>query len=935
MRFKVDGALASGAELKNSIKRSPVSRKGLFLASAGVAAAVTAAFSSLASAQITVLQVEAGISAGSPAYAPVEFGSNTSVTGASTGFTAITTLNRIPSVTGNSYSSHAQVVATNFYGPGSVGATAINKVYVDAAITYNSSGLPSSVSFLSNTLKIPTTTTVTPSGTAVLPTATLFGVGPAPVSFGNGIRVSNHSYVIQTSSNTLNTELLRRADYLIDMDNHVWVAGAVNGTQFVGGDGTTTLAWQPRNAIAVRGDSAQTPFTPSLGRAGRQHADVWGSNLASFISGTVAGYSAALINQGINNGSTAAQDARVIKSVLMTGANKAIRPTMWNTSGDTWQPTTANNLDPQSGTGRVDYNASLAILNAGQRSYVSAAGTLAGSTITAGSTPSTVTSGFGLGSIATNTTSVVLLHFEGPLTNFSSTLNWNWTSSASGGNINTGDGAVIAPDLAYELRPVTWSGSQYVLGSAISSAAGRNLVSDATGLVNDNVEHLYLTSNSLGAGTYALVIRGSTTTTTTAAMSYVSTVGAASVWSNNTANAAFSTGSNWGNGFAPNGVSVDATFPNVITAARTIDLTSNTTLGTLNFSASNTYTLSSSTSATLTLTDGALGAAAVNVSAGAPVLDLPVVTPNNTSVTFSGTGTALTARSLANTGTFSVSGPGQVNVTSTISGIGSLTVGAGSTVKTTNPGSGAGNVRVLEQAAVNLNGTAVSPATLIITGEASPLTGSRATKAQVAVLSTLTIANNGAALGSRTYYGTVDLQSNDMILRGMTEASVRDMVGAWWNGGQRNGAGLASSLASAGNGPDALATLAVISNSNGSGGSRFSSFDGVTGLIPSDVIVKYTYLGDTNLSGLVDANDLAATLAGIRGNLTGWSNGDNNYDGVVNGDDLANLLRVMKLQGASFGDGSGSGISGGVVPEPAALGLVALVVPALMRRRRV
>ena len=56
--------------------------------------------------------------------------------------------------------------------------------------------------------------------------------------------------------------------------------------------------------------------------------------------------------------------------------------------------------------------------------------------------------------------------------------------------------------------------------------------------------------------------------------------------------------------------------------------------------------------------------------------------------------------------------------------------------------------------------------------------------------------------------------------------------------------------------------------------------------------MKYTYFGDANLDGVVNASDYTLIDNGFNSQtsgplLTGWFNGDFNYDGVVNGDDYA------------------------------------------------
>ncbi len=62
--------------------------------------------------------------------------------------------------------------------------------------------------------------------------------------------------------------------------------------------------------------------------------------------------------------------------------------------------------------------------------------------------------------------------------------------------------------------------------------------------------------------------------------------------------------------------------------------------------------------------------------------------------------------------------------------------------------------------------------------------------------------------------------------------------------------------------------------------------------------MKYTYFGDTNLSGSVDANDYLAIDNGFNQNLTGWNNGDFNYDGKINGDDYSLIDNAFNTQAA-------------------------------------
>lgn len=189
----------------------------------------------------------------------------------------------------------------------------------------------------------------------------------------------------------------------------------------------------------------------------------------------------------------------------------------------------------------------------------------------------------------------------------------------------------------------------------------------------------------------------------------------------------------------------------------------------------------------------------------------------------------------------------------------------------------------------------------------------------VVVLGGLTVSDNAF----------LDLTNNDLIVRNGNLAQLRSLVRSWLvaDGGLPGTIGLGSS--SAFYPPQgAFTTLAVYDNSAGAIG----NYNGVT-VAPGDVIVKYTYVGDTDLSGSVDAADLARVLQGLNGGGSGWNFGDVNYDGVVDFTDLGRVLAALRGQGTPLGQ-STLGSGGGAIPEPTALGLLALAVPLLSRRRR-
>jgi hypothetical protein len=74
----------------------------------------------------------------------------------------------------------------------------------------------------------------------------------------------------------------------------------------------------------------------------------------------------------------------------------------------------------------------------------------------------------------------------------------------------------------------------------------------------------------------------------------------------------------------------------------------------------------------------------------------------------------------------------------------------------------------------------------------------------------------------------------------------------------------------------------------------------LTALGTNDILVKYTYYGDANLSGHVDGSDYSLIDNGYAKKLSGWFNGDFNYDGAVDGSDYTLIDNAFNRQGVAF-----------------------------------
>ncbi len=132
-----------------------------------------------------------------------------------------------------------------------------------------------------------------------------------------------------------------------------------------------------------------------------------------------------------------------------------------------------------------------------------------------------------------------------------------------------------------------------------------------------------------------------------------------------------------------------------------------------------------------------------------------------------------------------------------------------------------------------------------------------------------------------------------------------------------------------------LVGLGAIRNSDidiitGLPGSSYTSFSGQS-VTPDDVLVKYTYIGDANLDGLVSFDDYVGmdnAFFGLIENL-GWATGDINFDGVINFDDYTVVDQAFFFQGAPL-----SNTRAVPIPEPSTCVLLLLAATLLLTARR-
>jgi hypothetical protein len=358
----------------------------------------------------------------------------------------------------------------------------------------------------------------------------------------------------------------------------------------------------------------------------------------------------------------------------------------------------------------------------------------------------------------------------------------------------------------------------------------------------------------------------------------------------------WSTGSNWVAGRAPNAPGAAAGFRGKITAPRLVTLDVPTTVGSVTFANDAAqYTIAASGSNSLTF-DGNGSAARLNVTSGDHTIVAPVALASDL------------AADVSAGSVFTLTGP--------MTAVGSATLTSG----------GAGLFRVK---ALRITGVSVAAGKLQVLPDGSDAGTSK--------VGSLTVAAGA----------TLDLSDNDLVLDYTGTSPAPTVVGrlaAARGAGDWTGDGITSSAAAAD--PQKRSTIAWAEASAilGLTASATAIWSGQT-VDATSLLMKYTWYGDANMDGQVNADDYALIDRGMAKGLAGWVNGDFNYDGVVNSGDYLLIDRVFIQQGgvlgpdslaarfAQFGDGYVRTLLA-TVPEPGTASIVALTVSVTTLRRQ-
>ena len=368
--------------------------------------------------------------------------------------------------------------------------------------------------------------------------------------------------------------------------------------------------------------------------------------------------------------------------------------------------------------------------------------------------------------------------------------------------------------------------------------------------------------------------------------------------------------SNWQNGLIPNGIDAIANFTTPIASGtRTVFADSNYTLGTLRFNSDNTYQLVG-TRMTIASTTAGL----IEVLSGTPKINLETTIASSTTI------------SIAAGASLRISDPTTLSpgVTITKTGGGILTFQSSLT-------SEAASTLAVQSGNVHFDGTTASLGTISGSGllavnhgnltvqnlSAASLSLADGTSAVI-----LPNASTPALLTALSISGTASLHSNDNdLIINYSDASPIVQLITYLQAGQL--------LPSPDD--DGLPTTLAIAEAADLGLTEFSGI----AIDDTTVVLKYTYVGDANLDGQVDALDYERIDLAI-GNtgVFGTAQGDLNYDGNVDALDYEQVdLNIGNGVGSPL-TGTGAPLGAVLIPEPTLLAPLALASLSLRRRSR-
>jgi hypothetical protein len=168
--------------------------------------------------------------------------------------------------------------------------------------------------------------------------------------------------------------------------------------------------------------------------------------------------------------------------------------------------------------------------------------------------------------------------------------------------------------------------------------------------------------------------------------------------------------------------------------------------------------------------------------------------------------------------------------------------------------------------------------------------------------------------------GGIDIKNNTLIVRDGSLATIRNQIKTGLAGPH----GIFSTSTVGG------ATVGAILNKNPSGGPLYSSYGGVSGLLETDILVRYFYKGDLNFDGCVTIGDFIDASSNFN-QPADWSKGDGNYDDM---NTIADIIDLSSNFNRCMGPTPIAASSIAAVPEPTALLLLAAPLMIARKKRR-
>jgi hypothetical protein len=151
----------------------------------------------------------------------------------------------------------------------------------------------------------------------------------------------------------------------------------------------------------------------------------------------------------------------------------------------------------------------------------------------------------------------------------------------------------------------------------------------------------------------------------------------------------------------------------------------------------------------------------------------------------------------------------------------------------------------------------------------------------------------------------LDVTDNDLVILSSPGSAADDLAkfagliasgraGGTWTGAS----GIISSAAALNS--NRLTGLAILQNNKGDGTPIQSHLNGQP-LSVNTILVKYTFNGDADISGSIDADDYFQTDSGFAKKLTGYRNGDFDLNSEVDADDYFLIDRAYSGQAQVLG----------------------------------